>query len=230
MVTVAHTVMSTEPLRMSTPINDQILTVMQWLSPAFPIGSFAYSHGLEWAISTGCVIDAATLESWITDVLEYGSGRTDAIILALAVRGVLPFDKLNAMSLALCASQERLSETQAQGEAMGKVMRDVWKIGCEEMVLPVALGAAAAHRSIPVDLIVPAYLHAFSSNLISVAVRLVPVGQTQGQRVLLALHPLIDALAQVASNADLDDLTSCTFLSDVASMRHETQIPRIFKT
>jgi hypothetical protein len=125
---------------------------------------------------------------------------------------------------------QRLSETQAQGEAMGKVMRDVWKIGCEEMVLPVALGAAAAHRSIPVDLIVPAYLHAFSSNLISVAVRLVPVGQTQGQRVLLALHPLIDAIAQVASNADLDDLTSCTFLSDVASMRHETQIPRIFKT
>ncbi|NDD89468.1 MAG: urease accessory protein UreF, partial [Rhodobacteraceae bacterium] len=182
---------------MSTPINDQILTVMQWLSPAFPIGSFAYSHGLEWAISTGRVMDAATLESWITDILEHGSGRTDAIILALAVREVLPFAKLNAMSITLCASQERLSETQSQGEAMGKVMRDVWKIGCEEMALPVALGAAAAHRSIPIELIVPAYLHAFSSNLISVAVRLVPLGQTQGQRVLLALHPLIDALAQV---------------------------------
>ena len=132
--------------------------------------------------------------------------------------------------IAAVRSGQEISEIQSQGEAMGKVMRDVWKIGCEEMALPVALGAAAAHRSIPIELIVPAYLHAFSSNLISVAVRLVPLGQTQGQRVLLALHPLIDALAQVASTADLDDLTSCTFLSDVASMRHETQIPRIFKT
>ncbi len=227
---VVHIVMSMGHLHMSTPINTQILTVMQWLSPAFPIGSFAYSHGLEWAILTGRVTNAATLDSWITDVLEHGSGRTDAIILALTVRGALPFEKLNAMTHALCASQERLSETQLQGAAMGKVMRDVWKIGCEEMALPVALGAAAAHRSIPVDLIVPAYLHAFSSNLISAAVRLVPVGQTQGQRVLLALHPLIDAIAQVAESAELDDLTSCTFLSDVASMRHETQIPRIFKT
>ena len=215
---------------MSTTINAQILTVIQWLSPAFPIGSFAYSHGLEWAISTGRVTNAATLESWITDVLEHGSGRTDAIILALAVRGALPIDQLNAMSLALCASQERLSETHSQGTAMSKVMRDVWQIGCEEMALPVALGASAAHQSIPVALLVPAYLHAFSSNLISVAVRLVPLGQTQGQRVLLALHPLIDALAQLASSAELNDLTSCTFLSDVASMRHETQIPRIFKT
>ena len=115
MAMVAHIVMNMGHLHMSTTINDQILTVMQWLSPAFPIGSFAYSHGLEWAISTGRVMDAATLESWITDILEPGSGRTDAIILALAVRGVLPFDKLNAMSLALCASQERLSETQLQG-------------------------------------------------------------------------------------------------------------------
>lgn len=230
MVMGAPTAMITVRQRMSMPIDPHITTVMQWLSPAFPIGGFAYSHGLEWAIATGRVDDAATLQVWITDLLELGSARSDAILVSLAAAGDMPPDQINAQALALCPSRERVHETQTQGTAFGAVLRDVWGLACADLCLPVAIGAAGHAQSIPASTLVPAYLHGFCANMISAAVRLVPLGQTAGQRVLWDLHPIITTTAQQALHSTINDLTSCTFLSDVASMRHETLSPRIFKT
>jgi urease accessory protein len=212
--------------------NKTFLTALQWLSPAFPIGSFAYSHGLEWAIEKHLVTDQISLQNWLQDLLGLGSARSDAILLALAFKSESKAELiyLNQLALALSASAERRSETLLQGQSFGKTIRDVWGQGCTDLCYPVALGAAARRENLIKEDIIAAYLHAFSTNLISAAIRLVPLGQTQGQHILLALTPEIKACAAEASEADEDDLSSTTFLSDVASMRHETLHTRIFKT
>ena len=225
----AHIPMNTERVLMPTHIDPQFLKIQQWMSPSFPIGSFAYSHGLEWAIETKHIYNATNLMDWLTDLLETGSAKTDAILVSLAYRST-DFDELNRIAISLCPSSERISETTLQGDAFCKILNDVWGDDVSELVLPIAIGRAAKHHQIDELLAVSSYLQAFCSNLISVAVRLVPLGQTSGQKVLSALTPLISTIANNALSCQQDDLWSNCFLSDVASMRHETLNPRIFKT
>ena len=205
------------------------MTVMQWMSPAFPIGAFAYSHGLEWAIDKDHVSNGEKLQKWITDLLEYGSLRTDAIFISLILRGH-DVKKMNELSMALCPAGERLLETKLQGSAFTKVIEDVWQQDIGELSLPIAVALAAKNQSIEQDLILPAYLHAFCSNLISAAIRLIPIGQTEGQRIMLELYTTISDLVQTASESEIDDLNSACFFSDVSAMEHEYLQPRIFKT
>ncbi len=207
----------------------KFMTVMQWMSPAFPIGAFAYSHGLEWAIDKGHVNNSEKLQKWITDLLEYGSLRTDAISISLILRGH-DFKKMNELSMALCPARERLLETKLQGSAFAKIIEDVWQQDIGELSLPVAVALAAKNQSIEQDLILPAYLQAFCSNLISVAIRLIPIGQTEGQRIMFELSSTISDLVQSASESEIDDLNSACFFSDVSAMEHEHLQPRIFKT
>ena len=207
----------------------KIMTVMQWMSPAFPIGAFAYSHGLEWAIDKGHVSNGEKLQKWITDLLEYGSLRTDAIFISLILRGH-DVRKMNELSMALCPAGERLLETKLQGSAFAKVIEDVWQQDIGELSLPIAVALASKNQSIEQDLILPAYLHAFCSNLISAAIRLIPIGQTEGQRIMLELYQTISDLVQTASESEIDDLNSACFFSDVSAMEHEYLQPRIFKT
>ena len=207
----------------------EFMTVMQWMSPAFPIGAFAYSHGLEWAIDKGHVSNGEKLQKWITDLLEYGSLRTDAIFISLILRGH-DVRKMNELSMALCPAGERLLETKLQGSAFAKVIEDVWQQDIGELSLPIAVALASKNQSIEQDLILPAYLHAFCSNLISAAIRLIPIGQTEGQRIMLELYQTISDLVQTASESEIDDLNSACFFSDVSAMEHEYLQPRIFKT
>ena len=207
----------------------KFMTVMQWMSPAFPIGAFAYSHGLEWAIDKGHVSNGEKLQKWITDLLEYGSLRTDAIFISLILRGH-DVRKMNELSMALCPAGERLLETKLQGSAFAKVIEDVWQQDIGELSLPIAVALASKNQSIEQDLILPAYLHAFCSNLISAAIRLIPIGQTEGQRIMLELYQTISDLVQTASESEIDDLNSACFFSDVSAMEHEYLQPRIFKT
>jgi len=199
------------------------------MSPAFPIGAFAYSHGLEWAIDKDHVSNGEKLQKWITDLLEYGSLRTDAIFISLILRGH-DAKKMNELSMALCPAGERLLETKLQGSAFAKVIEDVWQQDIGELSLPIAVALAAKNQSIEQDLILPAYLHAFCSNLISAAIRLIPIGQTEGQRIMLELYTTISDLVQTASESEIDDLNSACFFSDVSAMEHEYLQPRIFKT
>jgi urease accessory protein len=202
---------------------------MQWLSPAFPIGGFAYSHGLEWAINKGYVSNREELQNWISDLLEYGSLKNDAILIKLVLQGSDP-KEINELAMALCPASERLSETQLQGGAFCKIMREVWSLEIDELTLPIALALAAKNESIDQNLVVPAYLHSFCSNLISVAMRLIPIGQTDGQKTLREISPLISDSVRAVAKSDKDDLGSACFLSDVSAMQHEYLQPRVFKT
>ena len=214
---------------MYTPTDSKLITLMQWLSPAFPIGGFAYSHGLEWAINKGYVSNREELKKWISDLLEYGSLKNDAILIKLVLKGSDP-KEINEIAMALCPANERLSETQLQGSAFCKIMREVWSLEIDDLTLPIALALAAKNESIDQNLVVPAYLHSFCSNLISVAMRLIPIGQTDGQKTLRELSPLISDSVRAVAKSDKDDLGSACFLSDVSAMQHEYLQPRVFKT
>ena len=224
-----HIHTSTLKVSMHIPTDSKLITVMQWLSPAFPIGGFAYSHGLEWAINKGHVGNREELQKWISDLLEYGSLKNDAILIKLVLQGSDP-KEINELAMALCPASERLSETQLQGGAFCKIMRDVWSLEIDDLTLPIALALAAKNESIDQNLVLPAYLHSFCSNLISVAMRLIPIGQTDGQKTLRELSPLILDSVRAVAKSDKDDLGSACFLSDVSAMQHEYLQPRVFKT
>lgn len=209
-----------------------ILLLSQWFSPAFPVGAFAYSHGLEWAIEAGEVTDAASTAIWLETVLQDGAGWNDAVLLGAAFRAetddALGF--VDATSRAFAASRERLLEAERQGAAFCDTVSAVWGADLQGLTYPVALGRAARLQGLPALLTARLYLHAFISNLTSVAVRLVPLGQTEGQRLIQGFAPACAHLAERAVNADLSDLQSSAFLTDIAAMKHETQHTRIFRT
>ncbi|MGC1498071.1 MAG: urease accessory protein UreF [Sulfitobacter sp.] len=209
-----------------------VLTLAQWLSPAFPVGAFAYSHGLETAIQHGMIASADDLQKWLLGVLNYGSGRNDCILLraAYACASSAALDDINQTAFAVSASNERVRETQLQGHAFTQTTAAIWGGDEATYCYPVAVGTAASQNQLDVDLTAALYLHAFASNLVSAAVRAVPLGQTEGQRVLAALIPLCDQIAKETEGATLDDLSSTAFLSDIAAMQHETLQPRIFRS
>ncbi len=217
---------------MATPTDIDILTLSQWLSPAYPVGGFAYSHGLEWAIECGSVTDASDTQEWIADVIQHGSGRNDCVFLASAYSAKTGEDLTAAdqTARAFCASSERLLETRLLGEAFCGVTADVWAMEIESLTYPVAVGYAAQRQGLPLPLTAQMFLHAFMSNLVACATRLVPLGQTEGQRMIRDLTPICQKVARTALDAGLDDLGSTTFLSDIASMKHETQYSRMFRT
>lgn len=208
----------------------ELLSLVQWLSPAFPTGAFAASHGMEWAVAAGEVRTADQLAGWLADVLEFGAGWQDAVLLALALRPDADHGLLAGVARALAGSVERLGETLDQGAAFARTVAGMTGRELGTRPLPVAVGEAALVLDLPVADVVGLYLHGFAGNLVSVAVRFVPLGQTEGQTVLAGLHTLITALAGRAVGAGLDDLASSAFRADLAAMRHETMDVRIYRT
>lgn len=227
----------------ATPMSSH-LALMVWLSPAYPVGAFAYSHGLEWAHEAGDVADAGTLEAWLLDLVRHGAARHDAILFAESHRAAEAGDgarlaEIAELGLALAGSSERRLETATQGDAFALACAAAWP--CEALDLlraswgealpyPVAVGAVAAGHAVPLGLALPAYLLGFVQNLVSAAVRLGVVGQTGGQRVIAALIPAVEALAAETQALTLDDLGGAAFRSDLAALRHETQYTRLFRS
>jgi urease accessory protein len=210
-----------------------LLNLLVWLSPAFPTGAFAYSHGLEWAVEAGDIKDGDTLHAWLTEVLAHGSGRSDTILLRHAHRSAADSVVLRdivALATACAPARERRDEALNQGRAFRLAVAPWTAALPEDAPYPVAVGAAAGGRGIPEDDTAVAYLQTFATNLISAAVRLVPLGQTAGLRVLAALEPVILATADETRCAALDDVGGCAFRSDLAAIRHETQYTRLFRS
>lgn len=211
--------------------------LMTWLSPAFPVGAFAYSHGLERAIHDGLIADRITLVAWLEALLERGSAWNDAVLLAEAWRSAFVGDGIEAvaeLAAAMAGSRERHMETTLQGGAFADAMV-AWGGGEladreEAMPYPVAVGAAAARHAIRLEDALVAYLHAFASNLVQVSVRLVPLGQRDGVAALAALEAVILRTARKAAASTLDDLGSCTLVADITAMNHETQYSRVFRS
>ncbi|MEA2770409.1 MAG: urease accessory protein [Acetobacteraceae bacterium] len=219
---------------MTTTDRSRLLNLLAWLSPAFPTGAFAYSHGLEWAVEARDIVDGETLCHWLTDVLANGSGRSDAILLRHAHRAAadpVALRDIIALATACAPARERRDEALNQGRAFQLAVAP-WSATSlpEDAPYSVVLGAAAGERGIPEDDTAVAYLQAFATNLVSAAVRLVPLGQTAGLRVLAALEPVILSTADETKSAALDDVGGCAFRSDLAAMRHETQYTRLFRS
>lgn len=220
----------------------ETLRLMAWLSPTYPVGGFAYSHGLEWAAETGDVRDEDSLAAWLADVLGYGAGRNDMILAANAhdaAGDAAALVAVNDLALALAPSRELLLETSQQGRSFLDATLAAWP--CEALrgvaaalpdmiALPVAVGAAAGvHGIARVDMLA-AYGLAFVQNLVSAALRVAPVGQSAGTRIIAGLVPQVAALAEAVRELDLDAVGSATFRVDLGSMQHETQYSRIFRS
>ncbi len=217
-------------IRMTTPDAPVLLSLVQWLSPAFPTGAFAYSHGLEQAVAMGEITEAEGFGHWLTAILDHGTGWNDAVLLALALRPGADLTALNQTARALAGSAERLRETMDQGAAFAMARGQMGQADAVAESLPVAVGRAAGALGLPTQTVIALYLHAFASNLTSAAVRFVPLGQAAGQKVLAAQHGRIAALAERAAGASLDDLGSGVFRAELHAMAHETLDVRIFKT
>jgi len=218
--------------------------LMTWLSPSFPVGAFAYSSGIEWAVEAGDITDAASLHGWLAAVLTDGSGFCDGVLLAQAHRAACAADhaglrEIAELAAALVPSRERQLETTAQGRAFIEIARSAWNCAgldpliaaCDgAIVYPVAVGIVSAAHKVPLEPALHAFFHAVVSNWISAGARLVPLGQTDSQRVLAELEPAVILTAKRAREASLDDLGSATFRADLASLRHETQYTRLFRS
>jgi len=220
--------------------------LLAWLSPSFPVGAFSYSHGLEWAIEDGTVTTATDLAAWLGDVLRHGAGRNDAIIFVHAYKAAASTncDALRAvaeLAAAFQPSKERRLESGAQGAAFLIAVTATWPsprlaalsetLASEPTVpYPVAVAAAAAAHDVPLAPALVACLNAFVGNIVSAGVRAIPIGQTDGQRTIAALSPLIEEIAASSLHAGLDDLGGAALRADIASMKHETQYTRLFRS
>jgi urease accessory protein len=218
--------------------------LMTWLSPSFPVGGFSYSSGTEWAVEAGDISDAASLQDWLAAMLAEGSGFCDGVFLAHAHRAVADHNDralrdVAELAAAFVPSRERQLETTSQGRAFIEIARAAWDCDglahavaqCEgAIVYPVAVGTVSAVHAIPLEPALLAFLHALVSNWISAGSRLIPLGQTESQRVLAALEGAVSATAQRALRAAFDELGSATFRADLASFKHETQYTRLFRS
>lgn len=234
---------------MTTITNDAVLAdtglyrMLAWLSPSFPIGAFSYSHGIEAAVEAGRVRDRASLQGWIAAVVTLGGGRVDADILRDAHRAAATNDigllsAANRRGLAFRATAELALETSAQGEAFLATCRAAWPdallhrwaTSLGAVCHPAAVGAAMARAEIPIASALTGYLHAMAANLTSAGLRLGIVGQTDGQRILAALEPVVFEAAAAAIARDRAEFGAATFAVDLASMAHETQYTRLFRS
>jgi urease accessory protein len=216
--------------------------LMAWLSPAYPVGAFSYSSGIEWAVEAGDITDATTLQRWLTTMIGSGGGFCDATLMVHAYRTTAGNDDqalqdVAELAAAFAPSKERFLETTAQGRAFIEATNAAWPClalsrvaATRPLAYPVAVGVATAGHGIPLEGALTAFLHAVAANLISAGVRLVPLGQTDGQRVLASLEPVIATTASRALVTALDDIGGAAFRADIASMRHERQYTRLFRS
>lgn len=214
---------------LGTPmISADYLRAVQYLSPAFPIGSFAYSQGLEMAISARSVTDSQSLQDWISAQLRHGSAYMDAIFIAHARSGNC--DDLADLAYGFAASKERDLELREMGRAFGAQISGLTGVEFPNLPLPVAIGLATRSLDLPTADILALFLQGFAAQMVSVGVRFIPLGQSAGQAILAALAPQILAIAAHAAHAELDEMSSATIGADMASMAHETLEVRIYRT
>jgi urease accessory protein len=215
-----------------------------WLSPAYPVGAFSYSSGLEWAVETDGIVDANTLTDWLEAMLTGGSGLSDGIFFCCTYRAAADDNgtalaEVAELAAAFAPTRERHLETTAMGRAFVDITQAAWpcaalnrlrEVWDGAIAYPVAVGAACAGHDIPLPHALRAFVAAIAANWISAGARLVPLGQTDSQRVLARLEPVIAKVSAKALEASLDDLGGATFRADIASALHETQYTRLFRS
>ncbi len=219
---------------------DAQFRLMSWLSPAYPVGAYSFSHGLEYAVDAGLVTDKDTVRDWIATVVTAGNGFADLVFVAAAWDSEpAELAGLNEYVLAFQGTAELRLESTAQGRAFFRVTADAWPcdaidaltaIPQDDIAYPVVVGAVAKSHSIDRRETMIAYAHAFAANLVSAAVRLVPLGQTDGQRITAELLPICVTAVERAAATTADEVSTSTPMVDIASMKHEHQYTRIFRS
>lgn len=208
--------------------HNDIMVLQAWFSPAFPTGAFSYSHGLEAAIQHGLVSDKDSLTRWISCLLTSGSGWNDGLFLKAAYEGI---SDVNSLCLALCSSKERYQEIIELGKSFSRAVNGSYGAELAQgLAYPVAVGMAARRRNIDIKLTTQSYLQAFAASLISVGVRIIPIGQQAGQDCLVTLCRIIEQVNNKLDVAGLEQLGSASFMSEIMSMMHEKSNPRIYRT
>jgi len=229
---------------MTTEDGGTLLRLLAWASPAYPVGGFSYSHGIEMAVEEGLVTDAASLEAYVAAVLEGGAGRVDGVLLAAAHRAAsegdaAALDDLAGLAFAWRGTAEHALEATQQGGAFAQVTAAAWpdaRLSAffarhrGRLAHAAVFGAAAGFAALPRRAALLAYLSGFCANLVSAGVRLVPLGQTDGQRTTASLAPRIVRAAEAAEACDPEELGTAALLPDLLSMRHETQYTRLFRS
>jgi urease accessory protein len=246
-VMVMDTLTTTDPTELRSLHERDLLRLMAWLSPSFPVGAFSYSHGLEYAVEAGRVTDKDMLLHWASAILSQGSGRVDAALFRATHEAVLARDEaLLVWALergdAMRATRELGVEAAGQGRAFLDMVSGPWPAPAYDwlrgiataserpVVYPVAVATAAAAYDIPERAALTAYLHAFGANLISAGVRLIPLGQSDGLRTMAALEPVVQRAVAAVMICPREDIGSGTVMADWASARHETQYTRLFRS
>jgi urease accessory protein len=224
-----------------------LLRLQSWLSPAFPTGAYSYSHGLEWAVEAGHIRDRKSLVDWLQADLCYGSGRNEAIFFTAAWRCATDDDReklfeIPELAAAFRGTAEFALESSQQAAACLATLRQVWPDHVLDWLsetlrerdvqpaLAVVLAVATARQGIPASLALPAFLQSYVANLITAGVRLVPLGQTDGQLAIAELEEAVQAATRQAEKSTLADLGSAAFMVDLASAAHETQYTRLFRS
>lgn len=219
--------------------------LMTWLSPAYPIGAFCHSSGIEWAVEAGWIFDRASTLSWLETLLRDGASWNDAVLFRHAHRAAREQNcaQLRAVAELAAAAHpaaERRQEQLSQGAAFRRAAvqsgtaPDILREFEGDLAYPVAVAVVAAAYAIPVTFALTAFLQSSVTNLVSAAQRLVPIGQTDAQMIIAALQPTVDAVgrraAALGDGDPFDALGSATLLADLAAILHETQYTRLFRT
>lgn len=224
-----------------------LLRLQCWLSPAFPTGSYSYSHSLEWAVEAGLIYDRRSLGDWLEADLSYGSGRNEAILFSEAWHSARRDDReclfqIAELAGALRGTSEFALESTQQARACLATFRRVWPEPLLEWLfqalhkshikpaLGVVLGVRLARQAIPASLALAGFLQSYTANLVNAGVRLIPLGQTDGQLLIAELEEAVLTAAARAKGATIRDLGSAAFHVDLASMAHETQYTRLFRS
>jgi len=224
-----------------------LLPLMAWLSPAFPVGGYTYSHGLEWAVESGLVRDRTTTEDWITGVLTSGAAQCDADLLretwqAVQSNDPARFDRAGEWAAVLRGTPELALESNQQGQSFLATIAATWPAeglsgwhdrlaeAKRPVAYAVAVGLVTALHGVPLALAIGAFLHAATASLVSAAVRLIPLGQTDGQRVQAALLPVLTHAVTTCLARPWEDLGTASPMVDLCSMAHETQYTRLFRS
>ena len=198
---------------------------MAWLSPACPIGAFAYSQGLEAAVEDGLVTDISSLKVWLNASLSHGSIKNDSVFLAAAFnsKSLSELQNLTDLYYAFCISSSRYQESKNMGRAFSKLVTLK-----NEYAFPISLGKVSKDYGIKLDNLIPLFMHSALQNQISAAQRLISLGQSDAFKLLTSLFALIGEIAQEVRTGELDNLTSTSFIAEIEAMRHETLNTRIF--
>jgi urease accessory protein len=228
---------------MSISADAALYRLLSWLSPGYPLGAFSYSHGLEYAVEAGLVRDADGLARWVATILATGAGWSDAALCAAAWRAAdaadwARLDDIAELAAAWRGTAETALESEAQGAAFVAITRSAWPHPMLDalarrqriIALPVAVATAAAAHGIALPAVLLAYLHGFAANLVSAGVRLIPLGQSDGQRVIAALEDRVAKCCHAAIATPLDAVGTAALRVDGCSMRHETQYTRLFRS